>query len=184
MMEKQISKKKLERLTISGGDFRKAGARSESTNLTINKLRKLLEDDVNDLMKRKNDVAASLQDMSGDAAASPEDITEDELNLIMDREKLFQILESESEADLLETPAKDSNLDINKSAAITPSSNSTTSSGSKRKLSLEKENFPAVGSSVSTTNVITTSVSSAVGVPLEGRMYDVISVEQFSLSVS
>jgi ATP-dependent DNA helicase len=45
MMKKQISKKKLERLTISGGDFRKAGKR-KSRSVSINDLRLLLTDDV------------------------------------------------------------------------------------------------------------------------------------------
>lgn len=54
MMEKQISKKKLERMAIVGGDFRKAGLRSRGefsdTNLTS-----LLEDDVKDLHAKGSD---------------------------------------------------------------------------------------------------------------------------------
>ena len=45
IMKKQISKKKLERLTIHGGDYRQAGRR-QSKAVTIDDLRLLLEDDV------------------------------------------------------------------------------------------------------------------------------------------
>ena len=52
MLDKQISKKKLERLTIQGGDFRKAGKRS-SSRLTLQGLRQLLEDDVKHMILLK-----------------------------------------------------------------------------------------------------------------------------------
>ena len=48
MMEKQISKKKLERITIHGGDYRRAGQRT-GCDLTLERLRQLLEDDVKNL---------------------------------------------------------------------------------------------------------------------------------------
>ena len=73
MMEKQISKKKLERLTIAGGDFRKAGERSGS-NLTISRLRQLLEDDVNNMSR--NEVTG-------------EDISDKEVDMILNRGRLF-----------------------------------------------------------------------------------------------
>jgi hypothetical protein len=47
MMEKQISKKKLERMAISGGNFSKPGQRREGTDFTVETLKKLLTDDVN-----------------------------------------------------------------------------------------------------------------------------------------
>ena len=47
----QISKKKLERVTVQGGDFGMAGQRT-SGEMTVSHLRKLLEDDVEDLAKR------------------------------------------------------------------------------------------------------------------------------------
>ena len=47
----QISKKKLERVTVQGGDFGKAGQRTNG-EITVSGLRKLLEDDVEDLAKR------------------------------------------------------------------------------------------------------------------------------------
>jgi len=73
MMEKQISKKKLERLTIHGGDFRKAGERS-GANLTISRLRQLLEDEVGDMSRNERGGA---------------DISDAELDLVMDRGRLF-----------------------------------------------------------------------------------------------
>lgn len=47
----QISKKKLERVAVQGGDFGKAGRRTAG-EMTVSHLRKLLEDDVEDLAKR------------------------------------------------------------------------------------------------------------------------------------
>lgn len=47
----QISKKKLERVAVQGGDFGKAGRRTYG-EMTVPTLRKLLEDDVDDLAKR------------------------------------------------------------------------------------------------------------------------------------
>jgi len=73
MMEKQISKKKLERLCVGGGDFRKAGERSGHT-LTITRLKQLLEDDVKDMGRNER---------------GKDEIDEDELSMIMDRSKVF-----------------------------------------------------------------------------------------------
>lgn len=78
MMEKQISKKKLERLTIHGGDFRKAGERS-GNNLTLSRLRELLEDDVKNLDRNSRSGA---------------DISEEELDVIMDRDSIFRSWDS------------------------------------------------------------------------------------------
>jgi ATP-dependent DNA helicase len=76
MMEKQISKKKLDRMTIAGGDFRKGGQRSKGAALSNSHLADLLADDIANL-KEKTD---NIEDVK---------ITEDELNNIMDREMLF-----------------------------------------------------------------------------------------------
>mmetsp|Transcript_33320 Transcript_33320/g.67904 ORF Transcript_33320/g.67904 Transcript_33320/m.67904 type:complete len:865 (-) Transcript_33320:319-2913(-) len=76
MMEKQISKKKLERMAIVGGDFRKAGIRSRGefsdTNLTS-----LLEDDVKDLKTKGIDADGGIR------------ISDYEFEAIMNRERLF-----------------------------------------------------------------------------------------------
>mmetsp|Transcript_37160 Transcript_37160/g.54676 ORF Transcript_37160/g.54676 Transcript_37160/m.54676 type:complete len:788 (-) Transcript_37160:71-2434(-) len=75
MMEKQISKKKLERMAIVGGDFRKAGLRSRG-NFSTNALSSLLEDDIKDIQAKGGDVEHIK-------------IDEVELDNIMDRKKLF-----------------------------------------------------------------------------------------------
>ena len=75
MMEKQVSKKKLERMTIAGGDFRKAGKRSQG-DFTFQKLQSLLQSDVQDLQAKGTDI---------------EDIrlSDEEFEMILDRERLF-----------------------------------------------------------------------------------------------
>ena len=75
MMEKQISKKKLERMTIAGGDFRKAGHRSRG-DLSFGQLTSLLRSDV-DLQAK----AADVEDVK---------ISDEEFAMIMDRKKVFE----------------------------------------------------------------------------------------------
>merc|ERR1712032_187733 len=75
MMEKQISKKKLERMTITGGDFRKAGSRT-SGDMSFQALNKLLEDDIKDINAKGLDIESIK-------------IDESEFDMIMDRKKLF-----------------------------------------------------------------------------------------------
>lgn len=75
MMEKQVSKKKLERMTIAGGDFRKAGRRS-CGEINVDALSNLLKSDIKDLNTKGNDV----EDIK---------IDDDEFDMIMDRERLF-----------------------------------------------------------------------------------------------
>jgi hypothetical protein len=75
MMEKQVSKKKLERMTIAGGDFRKAGKRSLG-EMTFEKLQNLLQSDIQDMQARGADV----EDIK---------ISDEEFDLIMDRKTLF-----------------------------------------------------------------------------------------------
>ena len=76
MMEKQVSKKKLERMTIAGGDFRKAGRRSQG-DMTFEKLQSLLVSDIKDMAARGQDV----EDIK---------ISDEEFDMIMDRERLFK----------------------------------------------------------------------------------------------
>lgn len=75
MMEKQLSKKKLERMTIAGGDFRKGGKRSAG-GMTFEKLQSLLVSDIQDIEARSGDVENIK-------------ISDEEFEMIMDREKLF-----------------------------------------------------------------------------------------------
>jgi len=73
MMQKQISKKKLDRMTMHGGDFRQAGKRAGS-QLTLPYLRQLLEDDVRNLdrmmMSNVATTTASSSSSSSSASAS------------------------------------------------------------------------------------------------------------------
>ena len=73
MMEKQVSKKKLERMTIAGGDFRKGGRRSQGA-ITFDHLQTLLQSDV------KERGAGDVENIK---------IDDEEFDRIMDRKKLF-----------------------------------------------------------------------------------------------
>lgn len=84
MMEKQISKRKLERLTIHGGDFKQGGMREVGGELTLSRLRELLEDDVRNLNRMTDNKARG-----GSEVAMAEGIDQTELALILDRESLF-----------------------------------------------------------------------------------------------
>jgi ATP-dependent DNA helicase len=75
MMEKQVSKKKLERMTIAAGDFRKAGRRSAG-DFDADQLQSLLKNDINDLHAKGGDV----EDIK---------ISEEEFDMILDRKRLF-----------------------------------------------------------------------------------------------
>ncbi len=75
MMEAQMSKNKLARMAISGGDFRKAGKRSMGEFSTAN-LSNLLEDDIKDLQSKGTDIENIR-------------IDEEEFDAIMDRKRLF-----------------------------------------------------------------------------------------------
>ena len=81
-MEAQISKKKLERLSIAGGDFRKAGRRSQG-EMTTEKLRELLKDDVHNIQRMQ--AAGS----GGGGAGEEGDMGEEELALVLDRRRMF-----------------------------------------------------------------------------------------------
>ncbi len=86
MMKKQLSKKKLERLTIHGGDFRKAGKRRSS--VTIEELRRLLEDDVKNI------------DRTDQSDYLHKDITDEELDVVMNRFSLFSEVERANDPQL------------------------------------------------------------------------------------
>jgi ATP-dependent DNA helicase len=76
MMEKQVSKKKLERMTIVGGDFRKAGSRSRG-EINPEKLSTLLQSDIKDLSAKGGDDVEDIK------------IDDEEFDMIMDRKRLF-----------------------------------------------------------------------------------------------
>merc|ERR1719231_92494 len=80
MMEKQISKKKLERMAVTGGDYNKAGRRSRG-DLTTAGLRALLDDDIN--------IAQRIAD-DGDRG-SAEELDDAEFALVTNRAKIFGV---------------------------------------------------------------------------------------------
>ena len=91
MLAKQISKKKLERMTITGGDYKKAGSRSTNRELTLSRLRELLEDDVKTLHKRSTSDKGKHQGYKDNAGT--EHITDTELDMIINRNLVFAALE-------------------------------------------------------------------------------------------
>lgn len=103
IIKKQISKKKLERLTISSGDFRKAGTRL-SKKLELNDIKKLLSDDIKSLETRKkiddkhdiDNTNISLNDF-----LSTESISDKELDIVLDRDLIFSLKPSERDYEAL-----------------------------------------------------------------------------------
>lgn len=106
MMKKQLSKKKLERLTMQGGDYRKAGRREGRQQISLNDLRSLLEDDVKNLSRMETKAKSEQlmihdngdNDGGNDDAVEKtgirnawiqRDISDIELDMIMDRDRLF-----------------------------------------------------------------------------------------------
>lgn len=154
MMERQISKKKLERLTIQGGDFRKAGERSQDTQLSLNKLRNLLEDDVKDLNIKRGSGKLTGINFAGTGACDNEDITKEELDMIMDRERLFRTIAVENAFQ------DESNSSMTSSPAIISKGN-----GSSKKRKRDDERIEKISDLI----------------PTEGRMYDIISMDQFTM---
>ena len=75
MMEKALSKKKLERMTIAGGGFKKPGHRA-NMEMSFNTLVELLSDDIKDLQSKGQDESNIM-------------ISDEEFEMIMNREKLF-----------------------------------------------------------------------------------------------
>lgn len=75
MMEKALSKKKLERMAIAGGGFKKPGHKA-SAAMSFKTLADLLMDDIKDLQSKGQDEANVM-------------ISDEEFNLIMDRGTLF-----------------------------------------------------------------------------------------------
>lgn len=127
MMEKQISKKKLERMTIHGGDYRLGGKRASSA-LTIERLRQLLEDDVKNLNRMTSDsrncvfaAGTSAADAAASASAvNGEEISDAELDMIMNRKLLFPTVQSlcSSEQVAVEFPVEGAFYDVLTSAEV------------------------------------------------------------------
>jgi ATP-dependent DNA helicase len=91
MMEKQISKRKLERMAIVGGDYSRAGQR-RTGGLTLDRLKQLLADDVRSLQRMggiagTSDARVSEDQLSGLTLST--EISDEELDLVLDRDRLF-----------------------------------------------------------------------------------------------
>ena len=103
MMEKQLSKKKLERMAITGGDFRRAGQRTNPDGFNVDHLKSLLTDDIN-MAQRVTDTPGGCQS-NGHAVTSSEkkkkaesvDLVQDphisdlDLDLLLDRSRIFDL---------------------------------------------------------------------------------------------
>lgn len=113
MMERQISKKKLERLAVYGGDFRQAGKRAGS-ELTLSNIRKLLEDDVKNLSRMSSSTASGsgsggvqsvLNDTKKEDISQYTEISQHELSMLMNRDLLFvKTIQSSDAASRVPTP--------------------------------------------------------------------------------
>jgi len=93
MMEKQLSKKKLERMAITGGDFRRAGQRT-NPDFNVDHLRNLLADDVNMAGRADNSGDKQTHQTNGkkkkkDSFDEEPAIADAELALLLDRTKIF-----------------------------------------------------------------------------------------------
>jgi len=153
MMEKQMSKLKLERLSITGGDFRKAGKRLGG-KITSEKLRILLEDDVRNLAKRAESFSKSTSNTkNSNDTYSLDAISNKELDLITDREKLFETLKA------LENDAKDENTDGNQNPEVNENVKK------KRKTSPRKNKI---------NNINKEKADNFNKIPIEGDMYDIV----------
>ena len=86
-----VSKKKLDRMTMHGGDFRQAGKR-QGEELTTSFLRQLLEDDVRGLYRRKDSSTdiVELRPNEGSTSGSV-DISDAELDSLVDKDKIFAV---------------------------------------------------------------------------------------------
>ena len=94
MMEKQISKKKLERMAIVGGDFRKAGSRSRGEFKTES-LNQLLLDDVKDLSSKGTDVESiRIDDQEFDAIISRERLFAEGEGAIPTEGKMYDVIDA------------------------------------------------------------------------------------------
>lgn len=164
MMRRQISKKKLERLAIEGGEFSKAGQRAtRRKGLTLEDLKRLLTDDVRRLSSEAAAEGEEVVQLSSE-------ISDAELDMVMDRERIFatpvSVVIGENatmDEDKEETPSGDTSP-----AATTPvSKRGKQSSAAKSKKS--KSSTKRGGS-------LRDSVESTVlsPVPLEGDMYDIV----------
>jgi hypothetical protein len=202
MLAKQISKKKLERMTIHGGDYQRAGKRA-GEELTIGRLRQLLEDDVQNLQRMTGtnqvlpagasifDAAAQggqgqSSDGAGASAAArhmfSQDITADELDAILDRKRIFLSTRKALEAEGVDVPVElalsddqdEGNLArTSSSGSLSSKENVGNSKVSPRKARKgDKKQSP--GSNSKGKGKSPGGAQNTEPLPLEGAMYDVV----------
>lgn len=172
MMQKQISKKKLDRMTMHGGDFRQAGKRAGS-QLTLPYLRELLEDDVRNLdrMMSGNDmVNGSDNDTGGGGNGNSTgsggsavldggtDIPQAELDMLLDRERLFATV----------------TLSLTATSTTTSTTTTTTTTASDDTKEEKKEDGDEEEMAVSASEAFR-------AIPTEGSMYDIVAPQQSNL---
>jgi hypothetical protein len=171
MMERQISKKKLERLTICGGDFRKAGQRS-SVKITIEDLRKLLEDDLNLQYTQKKDGGGG----NGGGDWMGQEISAEELEMIMNREWLFgeeHVLDGygSGEDDGEESQEQEN---IYEAITTTKKSKAKTSSSASKKGSKKRVHAEIADADEENNTTPQKKKKLIKTVPKEGIMYDIV----------
>lgn len=208
MMKKQISKKKLERLTIHGGDYRKAGQRLGQT-VTLSHLRDLLADDVQNIDRmdtRNGKSSSSLISAAGHADESEssagswiaKDISDDELNLIMDRQQLFSgsVGATSSDSSKLNGSATAASPEASPEEspnAVTCSSDDRNNKRDQKRAELPCELLEsdeeirrdlAELSAAGVTHKSSIFTEPGCAVPLEGKMYDVVSALNSNIGTS
>jgi hypothetical protein len=100
MMEKALSKKKLERMTIAGGEFKKPGKRS-SGEMSFTQLSDLLSDDIKDLQtKGQDEFNVAISDTEFEMIMDRGTLFEEGAKSIPTEGKMYDVLESGG-ADLL-----------------------------------------------------------------------------------
>ena len=171
MMKKQLSKRKLERLAIQGGDFRKAGKR-ESRDFSLDDLRHLLADDVD--LSRKTDGAGERESEE----SVLRDISEAELDLVMSRELLF----GSGSGDRKHKHTRSHSLTRTRSEKRASRSLARSRSGSESESESESESVCGSASASASESEAEDfdgdlSVASVCAVPAEGEMYDIVHSE-------
>ena len=165
MMKKQLSKRKLERLAIQGGDFRKAGKR-ESRDFSLDDLRHLLADDVD--LSRKTDGAGERESEE----SVLRDISEAELDLVMSTELLF------GSGDRKHKHTRSHSLTRTRSEKRASRSLARSRSGSESGSESVCGSASASGSESEAEDFDgDLSVASVCAVPAEGEMYDIVHSE-------
>lgn len=114
------SKKKLDRLTISAGNFSRAGER-EGGNLTLKRLKDLLEDDVKNLSRMTGPVASI--SIAGDAGTevAQGDISDAELDIILNRTSFIKIADELVQDAVCTAPREGMMYDVVAAADSAPS---------------------------------------------------------------